>query len=125
MWCDELRQFIEMSREHATGWIGFYWGKTPEEYRPPKTIPEALTLSWLELFQEMTPQIISTFRDAQCEGTYRHHLQGICTNDKDAIYWSFTTALVKTDIRGMWSTRSKWEITMATFVIVTARSMSQ
>ena len=40
------------------------------------------------------------FQEVQCEGTYRHHLQGICTNDKDAIYWSFTTTLVKTDSHG-------------------------
>jgi metal-dependent hydrolase (beta-lactamase superfamily II) len=42
----------------------------------------------------------SRFRAVGCEGTYRHHLQGICTNEKDAIYWSFTTALVKTDATG-------------------------
>jgi hypothetical protein len=26
------------------------------------------------------------FSNVKCEGTYRHHLQGICTNDRDAIY---------------------------------------
>lgn len=40
------------------------------------------------------------FHDVQCQGTYRHHLQGICTNDRDAVYWSFTTTLVKTDTSG-------------------------
>jgi hypothetical protein len=40
------------------------------------------------------------FSDVACEGTYQHHLQGICTNDKDAVYWSFTTTLVKTDKKG-------------------------
>lgn len=35
-----------------------------------------------------------------CEGTYPNHLQGICTNELDAIYWSFTTVLVKTDRQG-------------------------
>lgn len=30
-----------------------------------------------------------------CEGRYQHHLQGICA-DENAIYWSFTTTLVKT-----------------------------
>ena len=40
------------------------------------------------------------FHNVQCDGTYRHHLQGICTNDRDAIYWSFTTTLVKTDTTG-------------------------
>lgn len=34
-----------------------------------------------------------------CEGEYPHHLQGICS-DKSAIYWSFTTTLVKTDLDG-------------------------
>lgn len=40
------------------------------------------------------------FRAVACEGTYPHHLQGICTNGQDAIYWSFTTVLVKTDAAG-------------------------
>lgn len=39
------------------------------------------------------------FRNVTCEGTYPHHLQGICA-DKEAIYWSFTTTLVKTDLNG-------------------------
>lgn len=37
---------------------------------------------------------------ASCEGVYPRHLQGICTNDRDAIYWSWTDALVKTDAQG-------------------------
>ena len=47
---DELEEFFDRSRTWARGWIGFYWGKRPDEYRPPKTIPEAMTLQWLELF---------------------------------------------------------------------------
>lgn len=39
------------------------------------------------------------FRNVTCEGTYPHHLQGICA-DKDALYWSFTTMLVKSDLNG-------------------------
>lgn len=34
-----------------------------------------------------------------CEGSYPGHLQGICL-DANAIYWSFTTVLVKTDLEG-------------------------
>ncbi|WP_461509158.1 hypothetical protein [Rhodopirellula baltica] len=34
-----------------------------------------------------------------CEGTYPHHLQGVCA-DATSIYWSFTTTLVKTDHDG-------------------------
>jgi hypothetical protein len=35
-----------------------------------------------------------------CEGTYRHHLQGICRGDDQSLYWCFTTSLVKTDSSG-------------------------
>lgn len=37
--------------------------------------------------------------DVTCAGTYSHHLQGICTGP-DALYWCFTTQLVKTDRDG-------------------------
>ena len=47
-----VEDFIERSKKHATGWIGFYWGKPPEELRPSKTISDALTLGWLELFEK-------------------------------------------------------------------------
>jgi len=51
----ELGRFIDGSREHATGWIGFYWGKTPDEYRQSDMIGDAIVLKWLELFQEKVP----------------------------------------------------------------------
>lgn len=44
--------------------------------------------------------LASGFQSVDCEGVYPHHLQGVCTNEKDAIYWSFTTTLVKTDTQG-------------------------
>jgi hypothetical protein len=47
----EFEQFIEGSRRHAAGWLGFYWGKPPEELRRSKAISDALTLGWLELFR--------------------------------------------------------------------------
>ncbi len=40
------------------------------------------------------------FHAVACEGTYPGHLQGVCTNDRGAIYWSFTTVLVKTGADG-------------------------
>ncbi len=49
---EELGTFIDGSRQIAEGWIGFYWGKTIEEYRRSKTLGDALTLGWLELFQK-------------------------------------------------------------------------
>ncbi len=100
--CDaaELSRFIDLSRPLASGWMGFYWGRSPEQYRPPKTMPEAMTLSWLELFQQKTPQILPPFHAVRCAGTYPHHLQGVCTNGQDRIFWSFTTRLVATDLDG-------------------------
>ena len=44
--------------------------------------------------------VAETFGNVACEGIYRHHLQGICTDERGAIYWSFTTTLVKTDAKG-------------------------
>lgn len=76
------------------------WGKTSNEYPSPRAVREAIVLSRLELYQQTTPQIRSPFRNVECDGTFQHHLQGICTNDKDAVYWSFTTTLVKTDTTG-------------------------
>lgn len=40
------------------------------------------------------------FKPVVCEGSYPRHLQGICTNGKDALYWSWTTTIVKTDTDG-------------------------
>lgn len=40
------------------------------------------------------------FTNLNCEGTYRGHLQGICTDDKESVFWSFTDVLVKTDREG-------------------------
>jgi hypothetical protein len=53
---EEFGQFIVGSKKHATGWIGFYWGKTPEELRLSKTIPDAMTLGWLEFFEKATAE---------------------------------------------------------------------
>jgi hypothetical protein len=49
---EELEQFLEGSKKYACGWVGFYWGKTPEELRASKTLADALTLRWLELFEK-------------------------------------------------------------------------
>jgi Cellulase (glycosyl hydrolase family 5) len=49
----ELEEFIVASKKHVTGWIGFYWGKPPEELRRSNTIADAMTLGWLEMFATM------------------------------------------------------------------------
>jgi hypothetical protein len=46
------------------------------------------------------PQSAASFGEAACEGSYKRHVQGICSNGRDAIYWSWTEALVKTDLQG-------------------------
>jgi hypothetical protein len=48
----EFERFLDESRKTASGWIGFYWGKTLEEYRKGNTIQDALMAGWLELFQK-------------------------------------------------------------------------
>jgi hypothetical protein len=53
----DLEEFIERSRKHAAGWIGFYWGKPPEELRRSRTISDAMTLGWLELFERKAKAI--------------------------------------------------------------------
>ena len=40
------------------------------------------------------------FHAAACEGVFPKHLQGFCTDGRDAIFWCFTTVLVKTDAEG-------------------------
>jgi hypothetical protein len=49
---NELEEFVEGSKKHSAGWIGFYWGKPPEVLRRSNTISDALTLGWLELFEK-------------------------------------------------------------------------
>jgi hypothetical protein len=48
---ETLERFVDASRGTAAGWVGFYWGRTPQEYRRGSTIADAITLGWLELFQ--------------------------------------------------------------------------
>jgi len=48
----ELGRFLDESRKHVTGWIGFYWGQTPKELKQAGTIRAAITLGWLELFRK-------------------------------------------------------------------------
>lgn len=47
-----------------------------------------------------TPLQIAAATGVALSGVYSGHLQGVCTNDRDAIYWSMTTDLVKTDASG-------------------------
>jgi hypothetical protein len=66
------------------------------ERQAMKTIPATLATFLLLT----TTALAADFQPVTCEGSYPHHLQGVCTNDKDSIFWSFTTKLVKTDRTG-------------------------
>lgn len=59
---EELDAFIDGSRAIAEGWIGFYWGRTIEEYRAAKesSFGEAITRQWLEYFARKTPEILAS-----------------------------------------------------------------
>jgi hypothetical protein len=48
---EEFVTFLKKSREHAKGWIGFYWGKSEAELKRSGTIGDALMLGWLEVFR--------------------------------------------------------------------------
>lgn len=47
---DQMELFIDQSQSVASGWISFYWGKTPEECRKGGTTGEAIMANWLEWF---------------------------------------------------------------------------
>jgi hypothetical protein len=48
----EFEEFIDKSDKIAAGWIGFYWGETPDELKKSKTPVAVMTRSWLEFFQK-------------------------------------------------------------------------
>ncbi len=55
----ELNAFIDGSRKFTDGWIGFYWGKTIDEYRQhDHGMAGAVTKAWLEYFREKGPEIL-------------------------------------------------------------------
>jgi len=52
---DEHARFTHESRQLASGWIGFYWGRPPEELRQSSDPSDRLLLGWLERFQMGPP----------------------------------------------------------------------
>ena len=42
-----------------------------------------------------------------CQGRYPDHLQGVCADEHNNLFWSFTTVLVKTDSTGTVLTQAK------------------
>lgn len=60
----------------------------------------AQTLDAFDLDPREAPASRASPGPIQCEGTFPQHLQGICTDGKRSIYWSWTDALVRTDLKG-------------------------
>jgi hypothetical protein len=56
----ELEEFIRRSAGLACGWIGFYWGQTPEECRKSPDLAHQITYQWLELFRKGPPPMDPT-----------------------------------------------------------------
>lgn len=74
-----------MFRQHSTS-----GGRTPRE-------TASRWFAVLALLLLSAPASPSGF---PCEGSYGGHLQGIALEPGAAVYWSFTVALVKTDLEG-------------------------
>lgn len=73
--------------------------------KTPGTLPfkSALALCLLlavSLAAAEPPDAGASLAATACEGAYKRHLQGICTNGGDAIYWCWTDVLVKTNAEG-------------------------
>jgi hypothetical protein len=48
---EDFDAFMQGSKKHACGYIGFYWGAGIEELRRAGGIGEAMTANWLEWFR--------------------------------------------------------------------------
>ncbi len=55
---DDLGEFFDRSREHADGWIGFYWGQSIEPSQVESSFVGAVSKAWLDLFQKKTPEFV-------------------------------------------------------------------
>ncbi len=52
---EEMRRFIEGSRDHVDGWISFYWGASIEENKKAGDMRGAIIAEWLHTFRSMSP----------------------------------------------------------------------
>ncbi|MHC4575703.1 MAG: cellulase family glycosylhydrolase, partial [Planctomycetota bacterium] len=61
LWCSEQEfdAFIDASRESVDGYVGFYWGKTIDEYsRPNIDMAGSIMRNWLEYFRTKGPELL-------------------------------------------------------------------
>jgi len=56
---EEFDVFVDKSRDIVDGYVGFYWGKTIDEYSQPNVgIAGAIMRNWLEYFRAKGPEIL-------------------------------------------------------------------
>jgi len=56
---EEFDVFVDKSRDIVDGYVGFYWGKTIDEYSQPNVgIAGAIMIKWLEYFRVKGPEIL-------------------------------------------------------------------
>jgi len=63
LWCgdEQFKVFVDESLDIVDGYVGFYWGKTIEEYSTPDSnIADALMKNWLEYFLAKGSEILGT-----------------------------------------------------------------
>jgi hypothetical protein len=53
---NELRRVMEASRGKVTGWLGFFWGKSLEEYARSDLPKDRFMAEWLTSFLELRPK---------------------------------------------------------------------
>lgn len=61
LWCgeEEFDAFIDASRESVDGYVGFYWGKTIDDYSGPNVdMAGSIMKNWLEYFRTKGPEIL-------------------------------------------------------------------
>ena len=66
----DLRQFLLQSHGLAAGWIGHYGLESPTELEALRqskrlTLPQAMYLSWFDLFREIGPEMTGRARPAR------------------------------------------------------------
>ena len=81
LWCgeEEFDVFVDKSRDIVDGYVGFYWGKTIDEYSAPNaSIADSIMRNWLEYFRAKGPEILGShhpgtqpFAPAEAEEPHR------------------------------------------------------
>lgn len=51
----DMPAFIDATKKHADGWLGFYWGQTADELKPSTRPHDVRTRQWLEVFKSARP----------------------------------------------------------------------